>query len=286
MKTMKKKKKQINTDVVVMTGLAGAGMSSALKHLEDLGFEVFDNFPLTLAKALIKDSKQPRIAIGIDSRTRGFSTTSVLRTVKDLKAKLVFLTADDGILQKRFTETRRRHPLAKDRPAMDGIKQERRLLWDLQSKADMVIDTSELSIHDLRHILESAFAGVNSNRLTVTLKSFAYRHGIPREADLVMDVRFLKNPHWVKKLKPKTGLDKAVGAYIESDPAFKFFIGNYKKLLKPLLPLYAEEGKSYLTIAVGCSGGKHRSVYTAKTLGAWIESLGYTTRTEHRDMRR
>jgi UPF0042 nucleotide-binding protein len=279
--TARKKK---NSELVIVTGLSGAGMTSALKNFEDMNFEVFDNFPLTLVKSLMKESSGP-VAIGIDSRSRGFKPDAVLKAAKETKAKLVFVTSDDGILQKRFTETRRKHPLAKDRPVKDGIRQERRLLFDLQSAADIVIDTSELSVHDLRQILEGYFAQKKA-RMSVAVKSFAFRHGIPREADLVLDVRFLKNPHWVKQLKPKTGLDKKVGAYVASDPAFKTFINDFKKLLKPLLPRYAAEGKSYLTIAIGCSGGKHRSVYVAELLKTWLNGAGYKTHTEHRDIKR
>ena len=279
---MTKKKKA--SEIVIVSGLSGAGMSSALKHLEDLNFEVFDNFPLPLVKSLTKDSQ--RIAIGIDSRTRGFNANAILKAAQSLKAKLVFITCDDPVLHKRFTETRRKHPLAKDRPVRDGIRQERRLLFDLQAKADIVIDTSELSVHDLRHILEGYFASKKKQRLTIALKSFAFRYGLPREADIVLDVRFLNNPHWVKELKSKTGLDKKVGAYIARDPAFKSFISDFKKMLKPLLPRYANEGKSYLTIAVGCTGGKHRSVYVAQLLKTWLHDAGYTTHIEHRDIKR
>ncbi len=277
--------KQKTSGLVIVTGLSGAGMTSVLKNLEDLNFEVFDNFPLSLVKSLLKDAPSP-VAIGIDSRSRDFKATAILKAAKDLKAKLVFITCDDNVLQKRFTETRRKHPLAKDRPVRDGIKQERRMLFDLQAAADIVIDTSELSVHDLRHILDGYFASKKKSRMTIALKSFAFRHGIPREADLVLDVRFLKNPHWDKKLKPKTGLDKQVGAYIATDPAFKAFMNDFKKLLKPLLPRYAGEGKSYLTIAVGCSGGKHRSVYVAEQFRTWLKGAGYTTHTEHRDIKR
>ncbi len=282
---MKKTKTRKASELVIVTGLNGAGMTSVLKNLEDLNFEVFDNFPLILVKSLLKDAPG-RIAIGIDSRSREFKPAAVVKAAKDLKAKLVFITCDDTVLQKRFTETRRRHPLAKDRPVKDGIRQERRMLFDLQSAADIVIDTSELSVHDLRHILEGYFASKQKSRLTIALKSFAFRYGIPREADIVLDVRFLKNPHWDKKLKPKTGLDKKVGAYIATDPAFKNFISDFKKLLKPLLPRYAEEGKSYLTIAIGCTGGRHRSVYVAEQLKKWLNDADHRTHIEHRDIKR
>lgn len=263
-------------------------MSSVLKTLEDMNYEAFDNFPLPLIGPLLKDGKnhaQP-IAIGVDSRTRGFKSSAVLQTVEQLKAKLLFITCDENVLQKRYTETRRRHPLAKDRPVIDGIRRERRLLWDIQSQADIMIDTSEMSVHDLRHILEGYFGDNKKGRMTIALKSFGFKYGVPREADIVMDVRFLKNPNWVKSLKAKTGLDKKVGAYVESDPAFKTFLKHFKALIKPLLPRYAAEGKSYLTIAVGCTGGRHRSVHAIKTLETWLNGAGFTTHAEHRDIER
>jgi UPF0042 nucleotide-binding protein len=274
--------------IVIVTGFAGAGMTSALKILEDFGYEVFDNFPLTLVKSLLRETKKGRpLAIGIDTRSRGFKADTVLAKVKELDGTLLFITSDPAVLQKRFSETRRRHPLAKDKPASAGIRKEKQKLAKLQSKADMTIDTSEMSIHDLRHILEGHFAlKRKGGRLTVTLMSFAFRHGVPREADIVMDVRFLKNPHWVKSLKNKTGFDTKVGAYIKKDPQTGPFLKNFKSLLKPLLPRYAAEGKNYLTIAVGCSGGRHRSVYITRELGSWLKDMGYTAHTEHRDLRK
>lgn len=272
--------------VVIVTGLSGAGMTSVLKIFEDFGYEVFDNFPLTLVKTLVKQTKKGRpVAIGIDTRSRGFSASTVLKKTAALNATLLFITCDAAVLQKRFSETRRRHPLAKDKPASAGIRKERKQLENLHARADLAIDTSELSIHDLRHILEGHFAIRRKDaRLVVTLMSFAFRNGVPREADLVMDVRFAKNPHWVKSLKNKTGLDKKVGDYIKTDAQWRPFLKNFKSLLKPLLPRYAEEGKSYLTIAVGCSGGRHRSVFAVRELGSWLKDMGYTAHIEHRDI--
>lgn len=277
-----------NAPLLIVTGLSGAGMSSVLKALEDMHYEAFDNFPLSLIDPLLKDSKDTAypIAVGVDSRTRGFKATSVLEIVRRHKARLLFVTCDDTVLQKRFTETRRRHPLAKDRPVLDGIRRERRLLWDIQTQADLVIDTSEMSIHDLRHAVAGHFGNKNKTRMTISLKSFGFKYGVPREADIVMDVRFLKNPNWVRSLKHKTGLQKNVGAYIETDPAFKSFLKNFKGMIKPLLPRYAAEGKSYLTIAIGCTGGRHRSVYTLGLLEAWLKGMGHTTHAEHRDIDR
>lgn len=270
---------------LIITGLSGAGLSSALKCLEDLGYEVFDNFPLSLVPTLIKDSDDAaRLAIGIDTRTRGFAPDKVLETVKNAGALLVYITCDDTTLQKRFTETRRRHPMADGAPLTIGIARERDMLRPLNNAADLTIDTTELSIHDMRHILEGHFGTRHHHMLSIALMSFAYRHGLPREADIVMDVRFLKNPHWDADLRPKTGLDKNVGSYIETDPEFAGFMAGFQSLLKPLIPRYIEEGKHYLTIAVGCSGGRHRSVFVTEKLGAWLKTLGHTAHITHRDL--
>lgn len=263
-------------------------MSSTLKHLEDLGWDVFDNFPLSLAHALVDDPdyKDQPVAIGLDTRSRGFDPAAILDFVKTHKARLLFLTADENILQKRFTETRRRHPLAKDRPVSAGIKKEQTLLHDLKIATDMVIDTSLLSIHDLRHTLEAQFGENHTAKLAVTLMSFGFRYGLPREADIVMDVRFLKNPHWNEQLKPKTGRDKAVAAHIEQDESCAPFLEHFKQLVGPLLPRYSHEGKSYLTIALGCTGGKHRSVYVVEQLKPWLENQGLPVYLTHRDIER
>jgi UPF0042 nucleotide-binding protein len=277
-----------SSSLLFVTGLSGAGMSSALKSLEDLGYEVFDNFPLSLVPPLLEGSEgdNSRIAIGLDTRTRGFDQDAVLQAVKDNDAKLVFITADENILLKRFTETRRKHPLANDRPASAGIKHEQNLVYGLRGNADLVIDTTELSIHDLRRVIEENFKTEGAERLTISLVSFGFRHGLPREADLVMDVRFLQNPHWLPDLKPQTGLDKPVGDYIEKDENFATFLTNLKALVSPLLPRYVYEGKSYLTIGIGCTGGHHRSVYTVETLKPWFEDQGFVTYTKHRDIDR
>ncbi len=275
--------------VLIVTGLSGAGMSSTLKHLEDMGYEVFDNLPIGIAESLVHDpaSAGRAMAIGIDARTRGFDPGALSRLVKRCGARLLFMTAEETILQNRFTETRRRHPLAQDRPVSAGIRKEQELLFSLREQADVLIDTSMLSIHDLRRILDGHFAMATRTRLAVTVMSFGYKHGLPREADIVMDIRFLQNPHWVPELKPLTGKDKAVGDYIEKDEAYASFINNFKSLIAPLLPRYVQEGKSYLTIAIGCSGGRHRSVYTVEKLAQWLKSSGgHDCNIFHRDLSR
>lgn len=277
-----------NQKILIVTGLSGAGMSSALKNLEDLGYEVFDNFPLALVDPLLQDPCESDcpIAIGIDTRTRGFNPKDVLHSAKQLGATLLFLTADESVLQERFTMTRRRHPMAKDRSIIDGIRKEQDLLHRLKREVDLIIDTSNQSIHDLRRVLEGHFKLENQGKLTVALVSFGFRWGLPREADIVMDVRFLQNPHWIKELRPFSGKDEAVGAYIQKDENYSLFISRFKEMIGPLLPSYVHEGKSYLTIAIGCSGGRHRSVFMIEQLNIWLAAQGFVAHVFHRDIER
>lgn len=276
------------TPPIIVTGLSGAGMSSALKVLEDLGYEVFDNFPLPLVDELLAKTKEDGkpVALGIDTRTRGFDPQRMMQKVQQYNARLLFVTADETVLQKRFTETRRVHPLAADRPVSAGIKKELALLYPLREIADPLVDTTELSIHDLRRVLTGHF-GVNKNgNLNITLLSFGFKNGLPREADIVMDVRFLKNPHWEPDLKPMTGQDKPVQDYVAGDAAFKPFLESLKNLLEPLFERYRHEGKNYLTVAIGCTGGKHRSVFVVETLQEWLQQKGVNPSAEHRDLYR
>ncbi len=271
-----------------VTGLSGAGMSSAMAVLEDLGYDVFDNFPLSLVDALVNDpqgSGKP-IAIGVDTRSRAFDPPALMAKALQHNARILFLTCDETVLQKRFTETRRRHPLAGDRPVSAGIKKEQSLLHPLRAVANPIIDTTDLSIHDLKRVLEGHFKPAGHHRMTVTLLSFGFKYGLPREADMVLDVRFLKNPHWEETLKPFTGQDPTVAAYIEQDADLPAFLQKTQALLDMLLPRYNAEGKSYLTLAVGCTGGKHRSVYIAEKLAAYAQQKGFAATTEHRDMDR
>jgi len=277
--------KNANDKTVIITGMSGAGMSSVLKAMEDMGYEAFDNFPLFLIDQLIENRESDtKFAIGLDTRTRGFETAAVLNAAHRHMAKLLFVNCEDAVLQKRYTETRRRHPLARDKSVSAGIKKERAQLKPLLDAADIVIDTTDLSIHDLRHTLEGHFVQDSQKNLKITLMSFGFKYGVPREADIVMDVRFLQNPHWEPALKPLSGLDRPVGEHIEQDPGFADFLSSFQSLLSPLLPRYAEEGKKYLTIAMGCTGGRHRSVYVTKKMGAWLEEQGFKPYIEHRDL--
>jgi UPF0042 nucleotide-binding protein len=232
------------------------------------------------------------LAVSIDTRNASFSVDEFLRVYHEMSArpsmsvKLVFLECSDEALQRRFTETRRRHPLAVDRPVTDGIKREREMIWRLRDEADQVIDTSNLSIHDLRRLLAGHFRLNNESGLSLFVSSFSYRLGLPREADLVFDVRFLRNPHWDPRLRSLTGLESEVAAYIEEDEDYQSFINKLTALILPLLPRYQLEGKSYLTIAIGCTGGRHRSVLVAEQLATILAATGYIVGIGHRDMDR
>jgi UPF0042 nucleotide-binding protein len=279
--------------VVLITGLSGAGRATALKALEDLGYEAVDNLPLSLLPDLLRSDARAGsrpLALGLDVRTRDFSPNAFLaelaqlRAQEDLVCELVFLDCDGTTLLRRYTETRRRHPLALERPVQDGIAEERRILAPLRAAADQVIDTSQLGPHDLKRLLSTRFALDGAPGMRVAVLSFSYRNGLPREADIVFDARFLANPHYVASLKPLSGRDLAVQEYVQGDPAFAGFLNGIKSLLEPLLPRYEKEGKSYLTVAVGCTGGRHRSVFLAETLAAWLNELGTNVTLAHRDL--
>ena len=290
---------QASAQVLLVTEMSGAGKTSVLKNLEDLGYEAVDNIPVTLLPSLASPSQgtlpTPGVcmpmAIGVDIRTRDFTPDEVFQQLQDLvnrgqqNVKLLFLDCDDDELQRRYTETRHRHPLAQDRPVRDGIQQERRFVSPLRDRADVVIDTTGRELNELRQIIEGQFSLDSAPRLTVFITSFSFRQGLPREADLVFDVRFLRNPHYDANLRDLTGNDADVGSYISEDEGFTGFLDGLKSLLEPLLPRYVAEGKSYLTIAVGCTGGRHRSVYVANQLAAWLKNLEQRVRLGHRDLK-
>ena len=273
--------------LVFVSGLSGSGLSSVLKTLEDFGFEAFDNYPLSLLPELLSQNPQIKkpIALGVDTRSRDFNAKNIIEICEEYGGKLIFITCDTPILLKRFTETRRKHPLAINRPLKHGIEEERQIMAPIIQAAHHVIDTTTLNIHDLRHILESLFKPASSNNLILSVMSFGFKHGTPREADIILDARFLQNPHWDKTLKPMNGRDKAVQDYIMADPEFENFFKNLQNLIAPILPRYAHEGKNYLTIAIGCTGGQHRSVFIVEKLGSWLKSLNHETHIEHRDLR-
>lgn len=278
--------------VVVVTGMSGAGKTTALKALEDLGYEAVDNLPLSLLPSIVQPpaaTARP-LAIGVDIRTRDFGVDPFVHEIDRLMADprldvmLLFLDCDDEVLQRRYTETRRRHPLAVDRPLRDGIEHERRLVSALRDRADTVVDTSLLQLHDLKRRLREQYGLDQAPELAVFVTSFAYRRGLPREADLVFDVRFLDNPHYQPTLRPLTGLDAPVAAFVSRDPGYPAFFASLTALLAPLLPRFAHEGKSYLTLAIGCTGGRHRSVFVAEEIGAWLRARGRRVTVSHRDL--
>ncbi len=289
---------------LLVTGMSGAGRSTALKVLEDLGYEAVDNLPLGLFDKLLATSDGPvgndevgdhgdretgrPLAIGIDSRTRAFDADAIVERIGDLRAEgvdvtLVFLDCSGTELTRRFSETRRRHPLALDRPAADGIAREREIVAPLRRAADIVIDTSDYAVPDLRRALAGRFARAGVDPLTLTIMSFGFARGLPRDADLVFDMRFLSNPHWDASLRPLTGDDPAVGAYVAADPVFAPAFERIAELLLLLLPRYGAEGKSYLTVAFGCTGGRHRSVYVAKAMAERMAAAGWAGSVVHRD---
>jgi RNase adaptor protein for sRNA GlmZ degradation len=276
--------------LVLVTGMSGAGRSTALSILEDLGFESIDNPPLDLLDHLLGEGETRPMAVGVDIRTRHFAVAPVLeqldRRLGDpaLRLTLLFLDCEDDVLLRRYTETRRRHPLAQGRPLSDGIEAERRSIAALRARADLVVDTSNRTIAELRQVLGRHFEAGPSDRMTVCVTSFAFANGLPREADLVFDVRFLRNPHYDRALRPLTGRDAGVAAYVAADPDFETFFERMTALLAPLLPRYRREGKSYLTIAVGCTGGRHRSVSVAERLAGWLEAKDEHVTLNHRDL--
>ena len=278
--------------VLLVTGMSGAGRSSALKVLEDLGFEAVDNLPLRLIGALAAQGPEPGrgLAFGIDIRSRDFTVAGLTGEIARLRRQtghglhVLFVDCDEEVLRRRYTETRRKHPLASDRPLTDGIARERRLLAPLREAADTVIDTSRTNIHEFARILRGHFGPSAAERANVFITSFSFRAGLPRDADLVFDTRFLKNPHYDPALRPMSGMDAAVGRYVESDADFAAYFEAIMALLALTLPRFDGEGKSYLTIAVGCTGGRHRSVYLAEQLGRRLSADGRRVHVTHRDL--
>jgi UPF0042 nucleotide-binding protein len=260
--------------VVLVTGLSGAGKASVLRTLEDLGYEAVDNPPLGMIEALVARGGG-RLAIGVDARSRGFDSGQVLaalerfRSNPELQPELVYAIADDTTLMRRYTESRRRHPLAPQGLVMEGIAAERELTAGLRIAADLTVDTSSLPLPELRQLIERHFGAETDSgtgRLVVSLVSFAYPKGLPPDADLVFDARFLRNPHYDPILRPGTGLDEAVGVDVSADPDFKIFFERVADLVEMLLPRFVQEGKKYTTVAIGCTGGRHRSVFLIEKL--------------------
>lgn len=284
--------------VVLVSGLSGAGKASVLRALEDIGFDAIDNPPLELVEGLVNsaDGVRRRIAVGIDARSRGFDPDAVLQTLARLqqnpalRPELVFAWADEAVLLRRYTETRRRHPLAPQGRVSDGIAAEQQITAPLYSAADLVIDTSDLPLAALRQLIERRYGADAAEEpqtgLSISLISFAFPAGLPREADMVLDARFLRNPHYDPQLRPRTGSDPEVAAYVAADPDFPAFFQQITGLLALVLPRFIQEGKKYATIAVGCTGGRHRSVTIVERLATYLSESGWRVSTSHRELAR
>ena len=282
--------------LLLVTGMSGAGKSTVLNTLEDLGWEVVDNLPLSLLDHLLStppgrampDGGRP-LAIGVDTRTRSFDAARIVKQLQalakadDYLVETLYLDCSGTELVRRFSETRRRHPLALDRPAEDGLARERELTAPLRRFADQVIDTSDSNTNALQAEIRQRYGDELADPV-LTLMSFGFARGIPRNADTVFDMRFLRNPHWVPDLRPNTGKDADVAAYVAADPLYAPALDRIEGLLTLLLPGYRSEGKSYVTIAFGCTGGRHRSVRVAEDMAARLRGSGFSPTVLHRDL--
>ena len=282
-------------DLVLVTGMSGAGKSTALKILEDLGYAAIDNLPLSLLADLVRargdGSRQGALALGIDSRTRGFDPGDIERYLEPLldakgtgEIALLFLDCETEVLRRRFSETRRPHPLAHDEPVDEGIRRERTLLGWVRNRADITLDTSRLSVRDLRGTIAARFGPEAGRAPAIFVLSFAYGRGVPPDADFVFDVRFLTNPHHVPALRPLTGRETEVARHVRDDPAYGPFFEGMVAMLTPLLPAFERDGRSYLTIALGCTGGRHRSVAVAEQLAETLGGGRWQVTVRHRDL--
>ncbi len=278
--------------LVIVTGLSGSGKGSVLNTLEDLGYYCVDNLPVsfipTFSELYVQGSGEiERAALGIDVREgeQLEKLPEIFRKLsKETRVTLVFVEASDDVLMRRFSETRRPHPVGRNLPVREGIREERRKMAPIRRLADVIIDTTKFNVHELQHIVAEQFQNPELKPLVVSVVSFGFRHGIPTDADLVFDVRFLPNPHFVPKLRPFSGKDPRVARYIRSFSQTKVFLKKIEGLLTYLIPHYIAEGKSYLTIAFGCTGGRHRSVMMAEVIRRALAKKGYTVKVIHRDV--
>jgi UPF0042 nucleotide-binding protein len=278
------------SEFLIITGVSGAGRSQAADTFEDLGWFVIDNLPPALIGKVAELVQAPgaaeRVALVVGT---GHYLDEVSAALDQLRAsasrvRVLFLEASDKVLVRRFENTRRRHPLAESERVTDGIERERALLDPVKSQADVVVDTSDLNVHQLRDRLLELFGNDTEGAMQTSVVSFGYKHGLPLDVDLVFDCRFLPNPHWVEELRPLTGLDEPVREYVGGQPETPEFLAKLDDLFSLLLPAYVKEGKSYLSIAVGCTGGTHRSVYIAEELAKLLEARGFRPMVSHRDL--
>jgi len=281
------------SNIILVTGPSGAGRSTAINVFEDLGFETIDNMPLSLLPNLLTGQPNGRkIALGVDVRTRDFSVGAVLDIHDEIKrtqgfdSTILFLDCDTDALVRRYSETRRRHPLTPDDTPKFGIEQEKKLLSTLRARADILIETTNLSPHDLKHELKNWYGDADVGYLAITVHSFSYKRGAPRGIDMTYDCRFLNNPYWDKSLRTMNGKDKDVADYVKADPRYNEF---YKRLLGMcdfLLPAYIDEGKAHFSLGLGCTGGQHRSVCIAEALGKSLADSGWQVSIRHRELER
>lgn len=278
-------------DIVILTGPAGSGRSTAIGALEDLGFEAIDNLPMSLLPRLFSDPPMDRpVVVGIDPRNRDFDVNNVTDRILEIARNtgidptLVFLDCDAEVLRRRYSETRRRHPLSPQETPTVGIGRELALLLPLRDRADLVIDTSDMTPHDLRAEMKLRFGGGARGELAVSLLSFSFKRGAPAGLDMMMDVRFLRNPHWDPVLRPGDGRDVAVRNFVEADPAYRPFHDRLLDMLRFLLPAYRTEGKTYFALGLGCTGGRHRSVALVESLAAALTVDGWMVSRRHREI--
>jgi UPF0042 nucleotide-binding protein len=290
-RTARNESRTVPESLLIVTGLSGSGKSYVFKCLEDMGYLCVDNLPLPLVEPLLSEVSARRVGVILDVRNPEFASRfppildRVRRRVPG--TRLLFLDASEESLIRRFSETRRPHPLSVDRPLLTALRNERELLEDVRALADVVVDTSEMTVHELRSFMQKTFLGEEgAARMVVSATSFGYKFGVPHDVDLIFDVRFLANPHFVPELKPKIGTNPAVAAYIEKDPQTGEFLERLSVFLDYLLPLYEREHKSYLSVGIGCTGGKHRSVYVAEELARRLKRRGLPVRVSHRDATR
>jgi UPF0042 nucleotide-binding protein len=279
--------------LVIVTGPSGAGRGTAIHILEDLGFEAIDNIPMSMLRRLVDASNSDRpMALGVDVRNRDFSVERLQTLVdwldrrEDLALQLLFLDCNEDVLVRRYSETRRRHPLVPDAPAITGIRQEIALLAPVRDRADILLDTSETSPHDLKAALSEWFSDGQVAGMGVTLQSFSYKRGVPKGIDMMFDCRFLRNPHWEPVLRNMTGLDAPVQAHVAEDARFALFVDRVRALILDLLPAFRDEGKSHLSIGFGCTGGQHRSVVVTETLARGLAEAGWQVSKRHGEQER
>jgi UPF0042 nucleotide-binding protein len=281
-------------EIALVTGPAGAGRTTAIRALEDLGFEAIDNLPLSLMPRLLSGPPVGRaLVVGVDPRTRDFSVERVREVVEEIAADptcrltLVYVDCSEEVLLRRYAETRRRHPSSPRETPLVGIERDKRVMEPLLRRADILIDTTDMTPHDLRAEMARHFDRVATTAdLAVTVQSFSYKRGLPRSADMVLDCRFLRNPHWDPDLRPLDGRDPAVAAHVASDPNWSAFFDRIVDLARLLLPACSAEGKSYFNLALGCTGGRHRSVAMAEALGKALAAEGWQVSIRHRDLER